>query len=48
PPLLLSADKKYGKIKAIMNCQYSTPINLGTEEVPDWEYSELTCEFSQL
>jgi len=31
-----------------MNCQYSTPVNLGTTELPDWEYSELTCEFSQL
>ncbi|GAH90050.1 unnamed protein product, partial [marine sediment metagenome] len=31
-----------------MDCQFSTPINLGTEETPDWAYSEMTCEFSQL
>lgn len=31
-----------------MDCQFSTPINLGTEETPDWAYSEMTCEFSEI
>jgi len=31
-----------------MNCQYSTPVNLGTEEDPDWAYSEALCEFPQI
>lgn len=31
-----------------MNCVYSVPINLGTEENPNWAYSVMNCEFSEL
>lgn len=31
-----------------MDCQYTNPINLGTVENPDWAYSQMTCEFSEL
>lgn len=31
-----------------MDCQYTNPVNLGTAENPDWEYSEISCEFSEL
>lgn len=31
-----------------MNCQYTDPINLGTPDKPDWEYSKISCEFSEL
>jgi hypothetical protein len=24
-------------------CSFAIPVNLGTEENPDWEYSELIC-----
>jgi len=27
-----------------MNCQFSEPVNLGTESVPDWEYSTFSCD----
>jgi hypothetical protein len=27
-----------------MNCNFSEPINLGTEATPDWEFSQITCE----
>jgi hypothetical protein len=27
-----------------MNCQFSNPVNLGTETNPDWEFSEMTCD----
>lgn len=29
-------------------CEYQTPINLGSEAKPDFEYSEITCDYSQL
>lgn len=25
-------------------CEFNNPINLGTEELPDWEYSEMLCD----
>lgn len=27
-----------------MNCQFLEPVNLGTEESPDWEFSIVECE----
>jgi len=27
-----------------MNCYLTDSVNLGTEEFPDWEYSEFYCE----
>lgn len=27
-----------------MNCQFLEPVNLGTEELPDWEFSQIECE----
>jgi len=31
-----------------MTCQYSNPINLGTEEMPDWEYQQSDCQLEYL
>jgi len=30
-----------------MNCDFSLPVNLGTEEMPDWEYSKMDCVFTE-
>jgi hypothetical protein len=30
------------------NCIFSEPINLGTEENPQWAYSKMNCEDDQL
>ena len=30
-----------------ITCQFSEPVNLGTEELPDFEYSEIVCNNSQ-
>ena len=27
-----------------MDCQFSVPVNLGNEEAPDWEFSEVSCQ----
>lgn len=29
---------------ASTSCEFSNPVNLGTEELPDWEYSEMLCD----
>ena len=29
-------------------CVLSEPVNLGTEEVPDWEYSKIECDYTGL
>jgi hypothetical protein len=28
-------------------CQFSDPINLGTEELPGWQYSKVLCDNPQ-
>jgi len=30
-----------------MNCDFTDPTNLGTEEMPDWEYSKVGCIFTE-
>lgn len=32
------------KIKGSTRCVLSVPVNLGTEELPDFEYSEFLCD----
>lgn len=32
----------------MLNCEFNNPVNLGTEEVPDFEYSELNCTNTSL
>jgi hypothetical protein len=29
-------------------CIFSEPVNLGTEELPDWEYSKMLCDDPEL
>jgi len=36
------------KIKGSTRCQFSIPVNLGTEELPDFEYSEFLCDDPEL
>lgn len=36
------------KIKSSTWCQYSVPVNLGTEELPDFEYSEMVCDTPEI
>lgn len=40
--------KKPKKIKGSTRCLFSVPVNLGTEEVPDFEYSEFLCDDPEL
>jgi len=30
-----------------MNCDFTDPIKLGTEKMPDWEYSKMGCIFTE-
>lgn len=32
------------KVKGSTWCVFSSPVNLGTTELPDWEYSEMLCD----